>query len=546
MSGSDKPAAPAAAPPARRTLRLRSLPLSTLRLWLERPADRARATAVLRSAGADAFLVEDPLDPAATVATAAAAQRAGVAVGAALDADAAIAAFGAPPNGGGGALAALSLCVVRPPRAGALRAQLGVLRAVLSGLRGARPRLAALGWPLCSGGEGEFAEPSAFVLDVAVEILPMGAPTAHVLPACRACPVAGRCPGWPRQSLDDGPRPPRPSISNQADFVEDAAIELDLAAALAVDPSPPLRVLALPPAPVSASDGGPLPVAAALLVEKLQGHPARVRRFTCTDAAFAVGGAATPAGIEAELARDGQLWLDASDKARLDDFANDIQMLELHAPAVDLADGRRLPARWRVRGGADAFKAEETWLRAEIAALRGVVVDVGAGPLRYLDLLRPAIDGVLLTYIAIEPEAAALAALRTLLPRAILARGVGEALPLPSASADHVLVLRAWNHLRDPLRALAEAHRILRPGGRLLLVDNVAFGLLRSAEAAARAHAISVDATPFEHARNDGAAEAERWLERSGLFAVTASRAVGPQTSNQWSILAHRLDAPSG
>ncbi len=545
MSGSAHSAEPATPTLARRPLRLRSLPLPTLRLWLQRPADRARASALLRAAGADAFLVDDPGDPSAALAAAAEARRAGVAVAVALDAATAAAAIGDAVDGEG-PLTALSLCVVRPPKAGALRAHLAALREALSRLRTVRPRLASLGWPLCSSGAGEPVGLSGLILDLAIEVSPATPAVPHVLSDCRTCPVADRCPGWPRQRLDDGPRPPTSSISNQADFVEDAALDLDLSAALAADAGPELKALALPLAVAALEGEAPPPVAAALLVEPLAEGRALVRRFVCTDAAFAVGGAATAAGIEAELARDGQLWLDASDKARLDDFANDIKMLQQSAPAVELSDGLRLPARWRLRDGADAFAAEEAWLRAEIAGLGGVVVDVGAGPLRYLDLLRPATDAATLTYVAIEPEASALAALRTALPRAVLARGVGEALPLPAASADHVLVLRAWNHLRDPLRALAEAHRVLRPGGRLLLVDNVAFGLLRSAEAAAKAHAISVEATPFEHARNDGAAEAQRWLDRSGLFVVTAARAVGRQTSNQWSILARRLDRPGG
>jgi ubiquinone/menaquinone biosynthesis C-methylase UbiE/DNA-binding transcriptional ArsR family regulator len=45
------------------------------------------------------------------------------------------------------------------------------------------------------------------------------------------------------------------------------------------------------------------------------------------------------------------------------------------------------------------------------------------------------------------------------------------ALPFPSASADFVTIHQVLHYLDDPGRALIEAARILKPGGRLLIVD---------------------------------------------------------------------------
>src|SRR6516164_7716598 len=83
-----------------------------------------------------------------------------------------------------------------------------------------------------------------------------------------------------------------------------------------------------------------------------------------------------------------------------------------------------------------------------------------------------------------------------------------ECLPssLPAA-IDHVVLLRSWNHLADPQRALREIARVLRPGGTLTIVDNVAFGLARSARQSARAES---SAARLEHYRNDTAADAHR------------------------------------
>jgi ubiquinone/menaquinone biosynthesis C-methylase UbiE len=117
---------------------------------------------------------------------------------------------------------------------------------------------------------------------------------------------------------------------------------------------------------------------------------------------------------------------------------------------------------------------------------------------------------------------------------------------LDAASVDAVWMLRSFNHLRDPALALAEAARVLRPGGMLLVVDNVAFGLLRTPSQLAQARAIPLRATPFEHLRNASAHDALAVLaDLSGApFEVVEVREVTPATANQWLVRATRTLAP--
>lgn len=325
---------------------------------------------------------------------------------------------------------------------------------------------------------------------------------------CARCPERTRCPG-PTAEL--AVRLPLTTVSNQIDLIEggDARHGDDIGASVYADATQAAR---------------------AVMLMGIGGETTRHFRLRSDSVA-----ARSTLG---EAAARGQLWFDVSTKARLDDFAEDLRGLVQVAPQRSVAGGFA-PATWRATTHTP-FAREEAALSARVAAMRGTIVDVGAGPLRYTQSLADPLATGRCRYIAVEPDATALARLRTALPGAILVRGVGEALPLPANSVDHVMVLRSWNHLRDPQRVLIEAARILRPGGRLLVVDNVAFALLRTADSAARAHAISVEETPFEHFRNDDAAAACAVVQASGAFIVEMFEDVGPGTGNQWLLDARR------
>lgn len=99
------------------------------------------------------------------------------------------------------------------------------------------------------------------------------------------------------------------------------------------------------------------------------------------------------------------------------------------------------------------------WLALEsaLASCRGRVVDIGCGMQPY----RPMLNAALTQYTGVDREG-------ELTNPTIV--GVAEDLPLEDASFDVALSTMMLEHVVDPRRVLSEVRRVLRPGGRLILV----------------------------------------------------------------------------
>jgi demethylmenaquinone methyltransferase/2-methoxy-6-polyprenyl-1,4-benzoquinol methylase len=71
--------------------------------------------------------------------------------------------------------------------------------------------------------------------------------------------------------------------------------------------------------------------------------------------------------------------------------------------------------------------------------------------------------------VGIDPSPGMLGQVK--LPGVELVRGVAEALPRPDASSDFVSMGYAMRHISDVAAAFSEFHRVLRPGGRVAVLE---------------------------------------------------------------------------
>lgn len=118
------------------------------------------------------------------------------------------------------------------------------------------------------------------------------------------------------------------------------------------------------------------------------------------------------------------------------------------------------------RIGADSLR------RRALDGLAGTVIDVGAGDGANFAFYPDAVEHV----VAVEPEPylrARAAEAAAAYPVVDVVDGTAEQLPVPDAGADAVVFTLVLCTVTDPGQALAEARRVLRPGGELRVLEHV-------------------------------------------------------------------------
>ena len=124
----------------------------------------------------------------------------------------------------------------------------------------------------------------------------------------------------------------------------------------------------------------------------------------------------------------------------------------------------------------DEQRGQAALRRELLAGLAGLVLEVGAGN----GLNFPHFPASVRLLVAVEPEPylrlrAADAARAAPVPVRVVA-GTADRLPLASGSVDAVVVSGVLCSVPDPLAALAELRRVLRPGGELRFYEHVRAG----------------------------------------------------------------------
>lgn len=182
---------------------------------------------------------------------------------------------------------------------------------------------------------------------------------------------------------------------------------------------------------------------------------------------------ALPRGPEGSLVRDILARLPTEEPVLAADRRQAARVLSERARAAS-ESFRRQGADWDEMRALElpAAAVEEALLSLLPSGPIGRLIDIGTGTGRLLELLGPRVaEG-----IGIDASRAMLALARTRLSRASLGHctvrlGDMYRLPLADGGFDLALLQMVLHHAEDPAGTLAEAARVLRPGGLLLVVE---------------------------------------------------------------------------
>lgn len=131
----------------------------------------------------------------------------------------------------------------------------------------------------------------------------------------------------------------------------------------------------------------------------------------------------------------------------------------------------------------DALVAHAEWLclndwrRDLVAELNGEVLEIGSGTGRNLEHYGAGVERLVLTepdpHMRRQLQAKLLRRPASKVGRIELRDDTAELLSFPSASFDHVVATLVFCSVKDPYQSAREIHRLLRPGGQLMLIEHV-------------------------------------------------------------------------
>jgi ubiquinone/menaquinone biosynthesis C-methylase UbiE len=153
------------------------------------------------------------------------------------------------------------------------------------------------------------------------------------------------------------------------------------------------------------------------------------------------------------------------------------------------------------------------------------ILDVGCGTGRLLRLAEGRFPGARLDGVDAASEMVKQAEASRLTGSTIrFQQGTAEELPFPNTQFDLVFSTLTFHHWRDQSKGMAEVARVLAPGGRWLLADFMATGLMRYVRRSLRMHQFPEQA------------QLETMLTNAGLAPVAARKV--PRLGRQITVMA--------
>jgi|GEM_PF-5538628 len=246
-----------------------------------------------------------------------------------------------------------------------------------------------------------------------------------------------------------------------------------------------------------------------------------------------------PTNMQRIIHKLGQVYLDLSGEIYHYDFEKELKKLTPHPVCKVCPERPNCPAL-HMPIEENLFRKAENLFLVELEKIRGRVLDVGCGAVRSKGVIGRLLDEKLIEYYAVEPTPPD--ALREFLHQHCIDSNLFAAqvehYEVPPESFDWILLLCSYNHLYDIDRAFQAMHSWLKPGGHMLLLENIAYGVLRERSIWEKINQTE-GATCFEHYHNHTSEEVLQHLLAAGFTLISEIPVTG-DTANQWQVIVRK------
>lgn len=228
-----------------------------------------------------------------------------------------------------------------------------------------------------------------------------------------------------------------------------------------------------------------------------------------------------------------QLYLNISGKSQNLDFRTAFKRLVLHEKCREcVLHGTRSGVFTALEG--NAFQLIEDEEKSWLANLKGRVLDVGCGKPLFPDILTEKIKNGEIEYMGVD-----------------VAPDVGEgisAVAVPfeefewdGPPFDHVILLRSYNHFRDPREVLGKAALLLKEGGLIHIFENGLFAMLKRDLGGKDKESQN---PVYQHYRNHFSDDVVRLIEHIRGFKILHHSPVTSKCANQWFLTLQKIEKP--
>ncbi len=219
-----------------------------------------------------------------------------------------------------------------------------------------------------------------------------------------------------------------------------------------------------------------------------------------------------------------QLYLNTAGHTRNLDFRTAFKRIVLHEGCHE-CDRAGVCSCVFVPVGGNVYAGVVEKERALLGKLEGKVLDIGCGTPVLLDLFESKVRNGEIEYTGVDSRPHEGIGLD------IINRNFEDFESAPNVY-DHVLLLRSYNHFRDPVYVVRRIVDLLKPGGTLYIFENGIFANLKKDVAE------DPPANPrepvYEHFRNHYSEDALRLIRSVHDFKTVHHSPVTPDTANQW------------